>query len=304
MSRLQIGFFLLGAALLATGGGCASGEIDSDLTLMLEKGNLQYYEEVVFPSSRRNEMDEIFAGVPTYLPLYLSYKTTRVDAIITQRGDLQITSHLTAGSVYRKEFNSSDYDYLKEETWNGESDVDRYGEALHLELTERDNAYDQLNDDIRLIMLVNLPEADDSEESWPSTDWEYPAELVANYQDVLLDEEDQEHDIPEDDIELMSRMIIGGELFETTLGERFNLEDGVREESEDPNLILEELSMPGEDGKLGVARGSFDLMLEADSFSASSGVAVITGTFDVEVHDDQWALEDLDVQEDLNSEGL
>ena len=304
MSRLQIGFFFLGAALLATGGGCSSGEIDGDLTLLLEKGNLQYYEEVVFPSSRRSEMDEIFVGVPNYLPLYLSYQTTRVDAIITQRGDLQLTSHLTAGKVYRTEFDASDYEYLNEDNWNGESEADRFGEALNQELTDRDSAYDQLNDDIRLIMLINIPEADDPDEVWPSADWEYPAELVANYQDVYLDEEDQEHDIPEDDIQLMSRMIIGGELFETALGERFNLEEGLREDSEDPNLILEELTMPGEDGKLGTASGSFDLMLEADSFSASSGVAVITGTFDVEVHDDQWALEDLDVQEDLESDGL
>ena len=195
---------------------------------------------------------------------------------------------------------ADDFDYLNEEQWNGESEEDRYGETLYDELTEPDTSYRSLSEDLRLILLVNLPEPPD-EGLWSSDEWDYPVELLANYRDTWVDEEDQEHDIPEDEIQLMSRMIIGSELFETLNGSRFDEAMATFVEDESPHMVLDELVMPGEDGRLGHAVGTFDLTLESDTFSASSGVATITGEFDVQVHEDRWALEDLDVQEDIDA---
>ncbi len=285
---------------LLLGLGCASGEVDAELGLYLERGNLDYYEEVVFPTARRDAYESLFASVPLYLPLHLTYRTDSVDAIITQRGDLQITAHLDAGAIYHEEMTADDFDYLNEEQWNGESEEDRYGETLYDELTEPDTSYRSLSEDLRLILLVNLPEPPD-EGLWSSDEWDYPVELLANYRDTWVDEEDQEHDIPEDEIQLMSRMIIGSELFETLNGSRFDEAMATFVEDESPHMVLDELVMPGEDGRLGHAVGTFDLTLESDTFSASSGVATITGEFDVQVHEDRWALEDLDVQEDIDA---
>ena len=276
-------------------GGCASGEIDAELRLYLEQGNLDFYEEVLFPGSRRDVYDEIFVEEDVYLPLALPYQATRVDAILTQRGDLQITSHLTAGTMFRKHHSASELEYLQEDDWNGD-DGDA-GSLLFEELEEPDSTYDKLDEDIRLILLVNLP--DDAGDGWSSDDWSYPAELMANYGDTVLDAQDQELAIPEEDIQLMSRLIVGGELFETVLGQRFDEATGGAIDDDAPNMVLDSLTLPGEDGRLGQAKGSFDLMLEASSFSASSGVAMFSGSFDVDVRADRWALEDLDVQEDI-----
>ncbi len=279
--------------------GCASGDVDAELRLYLDMGNLDFYEEVLFPSSRRETYDEIFVEVATYLPLQVPYKTSQVDAIITQRGDLQITSHLTAGSIYRKHHDPSALEYLKGEDWNDAEAEGQYGQRLFEELEDPDDDYLGLNEDIRLILLVNLPPPAGADDSWGSDAWDYPVDLMSNYQDTVLDDQDQELAIPEEDIELMSRLIVGGELFETVLGQRFDELVGIPVDDDAPNMVLDSLSMPGEDGRLGHATGSIDLMLEADSFSASSGIAMITGTFDVEIRADRWALEDLDVQEDL-----
>ncbi len=278
--------------------GCASGQVDGELRLFLEDGNLDYYEEVLFPADRRATYDEIFAGVPLYLPFYVDYSTARVDALITQRGDLQITSHLTAGQVFRDGVDAGDYEYLADDAWNGESDADAHGEALREELTTRSADYRSLDEDLRLILLVNLPDPG-GDDLWPSDDWEYPVELVANYQETYVDEEDQEYPIPEDEIELMARMIIGGELFETIPGTRLDEVTGLREESVTPNMTIDALTMPGEDGRLGHLSGRFDLYLEASAFRASSGIAVASGELDVDVHVDRWAMEDLEEQEDL-----
>ena len=289
------------AAALMGGIGCTSGQIEAGLDLYLAHGNLDYYEDVLFPSERRDTYDEIFVGVPLYLPLHLGYETTEVDALITQRGDLQITAHLESSKLYEAE--DTDLSYLEDEAWNGESEEDRWGQDLYKELSKPHDSYAGLSEDVRLILLINLPEPD-GEDGWSSGEWDYPRELWANYQDTVLDEDEQEFDIPEDEIQLMSRMIIGGELFETINNTRFDEGQGIAVEDPTPNLILEQLSMPGEDDKYGRAVGSFDLMLEADSFSASAGVASITGEFDVEIHDDRWALDDLDVQEDLDDGGV
>jgi len=275
--------------------GCPSGEVDADVGLYMARENLDFYEDVVFPSSRRSTYDEIFATVPVNLPLRAPYRTTHVDAIITQRGDLQLTAHLEAGELFDDE--QADFSYLQGELWNGESQEDRWGEELLEELTAAEADYRALDEDIRLILLVNLP--DPGDEGWSSDEWEYPTELWANYRDAWVDDEGQEHDIEEDDIQLMSRLIVGGELFETVNGLRYDEELGTTVEVGDANLVLDELLLPGEDGRFGRARGSFDLMLEAASFASSSGTATIAGTFEVDVHEDRWALEDLDVQEDL-----
>lgn len=296
MRRLLTAGAVAAVALSLTG--CPSGEVLADVGLYLSRENLDYYEDVVFPSSRRSTYDDIFATVPVNLPLHAPYETTRVDAIISQRGDLQITAHLESGDLFDNE--RTDFSYLQDELWNGESEEDRWGEALLGELTAGEADYRDLDEDVRLILLINLP--DPGDDGWASDEWEYPAELWANYRDVWVDDSDQEHDIDEEDIQLMSRLIVGGELFETTSGLSYDEELGTTVESTEPNLVLEALTLPGEDGRFGTAEGSFSLLLESESFTASSGFATVTGTFEVDVHEDRWALEDLDVQEDLAAE--
>ena len=283
------------AAVAVSLAGCPSGEVTADVGLYLARENLDYYEDVVFPSSRRSTYDDIFATVPVNLPLHAPYETTHVDAIISQRGDLQITAHLESGDLFDSE--KSDFSYLQDELWNGESEEDRWGEELLGELTAGEPDYRDLDEDIRLILLINLP--DPGDDGWSSDEWEYPAELWANYRDVWEDEDGQEHDIDEDEIQLMSRLIVGGELFETTTGLGYDEELGTTVEVTDPDLVLETLSLPGEDGRFGNATGSFSLLLESESFTASSGFATVAGSFEVDIHEDRWALEDLDVQEDL-----
>ncbi len=302
MRRSIEGALIAGLLMAATGLGCASGEIDADLRLYLEQGNLDFYEDVLFPSSRRDVYDGIFEEDPGYLPLQLPYQATRVDGIITQRGDLQITSHLTTGKVYRDHLDAADLDYLGDDRWN-DGDVEA-GTQLLDELTEPDTAYNKLDEDLRLILLINLPPEAADEDGWTGDGWDYPVELAANYQQTELDDQDQELPIAEEDIELMSRLIVGGELFETLFAQRFEEESGTLLDDEAPNLVLDSLTMPGEDGRLGQATGSFDLTLEAGSFSASSGISTISGDFDVEIRRDRWALDDLDVQEDLGESSV
>jgi hypothetical protein len=304
MRRCITAALFVGWTVTATLGGCASGDIDADLNLYLEQGNLDFYEDVLFPSSRRDVYDGIFEEAPGYLPLHLPYKATRIDAVITQRGDLQITSHLTTGKVFRDHLVADDLDYLGSDDWNGDEEEERFGDQLLAELSDLDEAYDRLDEDLRLILLVNLPAAAAEEDGWSASEWDYPVELTANYQQIVLDDQDQELPIAEDDIELMSRLIVGGELFETLLGQRFDEETGQLEDDEAPNLVLDSLTMPGEDGRLGLASGSFDLTLQTDSFSASSGISTIQGDFEVEIHTDRWALDDLDVQEDLGESSV
>lgn len=300
MRRLPPLLFGLCLIVSAPVGGCASGEVDAELAMYLSSGNLDYYEDVLFPGSRRAEYDAIFGRVPLYLPLHLPYESTSADAIITQRGDLQITTHLTAGQIFAEDVDEDRWRYLEEEPWNGESDEDRWGEEYYDELARRDRDYRKLDEDLRLILLVNLPAPPD-DGPWDAGEWEYPVELHANYLDTYLDEQEQEHPIPEDEIELMSRMIIGGEQFETLNNTRLDEETGASLEDPAPNLILDELEMP-QGTTRGRATGTFDLMLEANSFGASSGIAVIEGSFEVEIRDDPWALEDLDVREDLGEQ--
>ena len=97
--------------------------------------------------------------------------------------------------------------------------------------------------------------------------------------------------------------VVPGAIF-IGFGQRFDEETGQLEDDEAPNLVLDSLTMPGEDGRLGQASGSFDLTLQTDSFSASSGISTIQGDFEVEIHSDRWALDDLDVQEDLSESSV
>lgn len=294
LSRLLPGLLLFTSLSL---GGCSSGEVDAELALYLSSGNLDYYEDVLYPAARRAEYDAIFNRVPLYLPLHLPYESTRTDAIITQRGDLQITTHLDAGDIFKQDLVQESWHYLNEEPWNGESSEDRWGEEYFDELVSSDPDYRALSEDLRLILLINLPDPP-ADDSWDAGEWEYPVELHANYLDTTFDDQDQENPIDEDDIQLMSRMIIGGELFETLNGARLDEDTGVTVDDPTPHVILDELEMPAK-GTRGHASGSFDLFLEANSFGSSAGIATIVGAFEVDVHDDPWALEDLDVQEDL-----
>jgi len=129
-SSLSLFFVLPVAALLLPG--CFWGEVDGGARFSVSEANVAEYVDLLYPIDRQAEWEAIFADRPTLcepgeddceredrvrsdlIEMFLRYDTTKVRALLTQRGDLQITAHLKVGDAYKALADDSfdDWEYL------------------------------------------------------------------------------------------------------------------------------------------------------------------------------------------------
>jgi len=336
--------------------GCFWGEVDGGARFTVSGANVSQYVDLLYPTDRQAEWEAIFADRPTLCPpddegcdnedrersdvvdLFLRYDTTRVRGLLTQKGDLQITAHLDVGQAYKALIDDSfdDWDYLtRTDRMHGaagdacDSSVDAedrsgVGRCVFSEIEANDPGYRKLDEDIRLVMLVNLPgeddvrsvECQDRARTFASDDWEYPRALLVNYDATgpIEDGDDSKYGGEDDpplplcDVEVFSRLnvatqVFGGDFFgEGDENTNLTIEEGLSATDEPlvGSVIIEELTLPSE-GQ-GRAKGKYHLAFTAQRFSEADGKVVIEGSFDTEVRLDPVAVDDPDREIDLDPE--
>jgi hypothetical protein len=206
------------------------------------------------------------------------------------------------------------------------------GRCLLSEFRDHTDVYTALDEDLRLVLLINLPGQDDIRStdcdgapgSFASADWAYPRTLRVNYnafgpieaEDGSLIYGDPEEDppLPQCEVELFVLVQLGTQGFSGDYyGQDAETESFTLDRVNDPcaggdcpdpilgTLVLEELTLPGEDGDAR-ARGRYHLSFSSDSFAARDGKLVVLGEFDTEVRRDSAGLEEPDRQLDLDEE--
>lgn len=288
---------LLTAALpllaLAAAPGCFWGDVDSQLFLSVSADNYEQFEGLLYPDEDRDRWRDIFddrpvscldteASLPTcgggdkgtgLFKLFLPYESSRVRGLITQKGDLQITSHLNVGEALGRleDDGFGDWQYMQRDDraygvsgqgCGADAGEERTGAArcLREALVSDASGYRRLSEDLRLVITINLPGIDDVRavacQDRPSTfaaeAWEYPRTLHVNYsaaQPVELPSGDRVYGDPEVDpaldacdIEVYARFGLGIEGFEARWFGQEEAEDGgaTRE------LVLDRVNGPGE----------------------------------------------------------
>ncbi len=277
------------------GAGCSDGTVDGELVFQVNAENYSYFEDVLFPSQRAGQWAEIFAPRSAYVDFGFSYTTETVSALITQQGDLQITAHLSLGKVLKEAEGSGtfkeDFGYLKGELYNEALGNDEegnplaVGQALYDELEEGSSrGYHGLDGDIRLVMVVNLPDDTDTlEEEWFGED-AYPKNLVANY--GVLDEDG--YHLPDDQIQLAAFLLLGREKYDTDYDPTADHVD----------LVLESFVHPDDpEGGDGLTRGTVDLALTDATLAALGATGTLKVEFEVTARKDPWGLEQVDEEE-------
>ena len=258
--------------------------------------------------------------------LFMPYDSSRVRGLVTQKGDLQITAHLEIGEAWKAlaADGFDDWGYLESEDelyaqggTGCEADLDpedRMGVGRCLlemmrqtaddpERQEELKSYQKLDQDLRLVILVNLPSADDirstdcqdAPSEFESSDWSYPRTLRVNY-NAREPVENEDGDlvygsdtpfISQCEIEVFARLSLGVERFNADwYGQEdpdgdFHLE---RVNEAEQTLLgtveLESLALPGEDGEAR-AKGRYHLRFSAERFVNLDGKLDIEGDFDV-----------------------
>ena len=270
---------------------------------------------------------------------YVPFDTDRARGLLTQKGDLQITAHLDMGEAYTAlvdgqlkdwchmspgadgcgDYEGPDkvYGRLGQGCDSGTADSDRtgVGVCLRSELEDNANAYAALKEDLRLVLLINLPGADDIRSTrcqdrpttFASDDWTYPRTLRVNYdarEPVEVDDGEEvyggedEMSLAQCDIEVFGQLQLGSEVFaaasygaddedqEFTLGRTNDADETML-----GTVELESLVLPGEDGSPR-ATGRFNIHFSSERFVAQDGTAEATGSFDVEIRRDAEEVEE------------
>ncbi len=333
--------------------GCFWGSSEANVFFTVSGGNYGEFEDLLYPGERAEAWESIFEARPSVevggsfersdlMELFLPYETDRTRAVVTQKGDLQITSHLKVGAAYDvlAEDGFGDLGYLENEGeiygrlgdgCGSEIAADErsgVGRCVVGELSDNAAAYGKLDEDLRVILLVNLPGEDDIRSTtcqdrpreFESADWAYPRTLRVNYNayepteaapDRYADGEEDEHKpLAQCDIEVFATVQLG---FEEFSGEWYgqNAEDPddftldrTCEECDEPILGTVELSdlvLPGEDGEA-VAKGRYRIAFASDTFAALDGRIQVIGSFDSQIRRDPEELEEPSRQLDLGSE--
>jgi len=356
-SFLRLSLGLLFAMLLS---GCFWGQADGQLFFKVSGENYEQYTDLLYPGERAERWAEIFSERETLcsggeaecdigdlersdlVELYLPYETDRARGMITQKGDLQITSHLKVGKTYQSlavgafedwaYMENSDFLYgLSGDGCSSETEAaDRtgVGRCLRSELLQNPAGYEVLDEDLRLVISINLPGADDirstrcqdQPSSFVSADWTLPRTLRVNYnanepeevEDGIEVYGEETPPLAQCDIEVYSRLQLGIEVFSA---DRYGADDdnGACSHNgapchlglvngEDETLVgtveLEELVLPGEDGQAR-AKGRYNIRYTSDRFSARDGKVEISGDFDVEVRLDREQVDEPDRNLDL-----
>jgi hypothetical protein len=268
---------LVPLALLALPG-CFWGEADADMFFKVSGANADQFEDLLYPASRKEAWLDIFGARPVVcsngeadcgidetersdlVDLYLPYKTSNGRGLITQKGDLQVTTHLDVGAAYQglvdREFSGWSYldDAERVYGWSGDSCVAAedggssaragVGRCVKSEVADHIDEYTALGEDLRLVLLINLITEDDvrsteCQDALERPAWDLPRTLHVNYnarQPEYRIEGDEgsgqiygEETPPllQCDIEVFARLQLGIERFEGDFyGEEPKLEDG------------------------------------------------------------------------------
>ena len=352
--------FLVVALLPTALGGCFWGESEAHLFFRVSDANQGLYQDLLFPSDRADVWTQLFegrapiCGTPgdgvecqrtDIVDLKVPHRSTRVRGLITQKGDLQITAHLSVGDAFA-DLSEDDWDsmaYLADPGYvygaEGEGcGLDAgdartgVGRCLLSELRDNGDAYKALSEELRLVLVLNLPGEDDvrttacdgAPRSFQSGDWDYPRTFRANHNAYgPIEQEDGswvygdpevDPPLPQCQIELFAMIQLGTEGFgsdfygQDSESDSYTL-DRVNEpcsggDCPDPilgTLVLEELSLPDEDGDAR-ARGRYQLSFSSDSFAARDGKVIVLGEFDTEVRRDQAGLDEPERQLDLEED--
>lgn len=342
--------------------GCFWGDVEAGATFTVTSRNVEQYEGLLYPTSQADAWAEIFKDRPSLCPpdldddcdvderersdeaeIFLRYETSKVRGLLTQKGDLQITAHLDVGKAFaqlEERGFEDEWDYLQRDDriWGVEGDgctaetdpLDRtgVGQCVYDQIGADLAPYKRLSEDIRLVMLINLPGEDDvrsvecqeAPRTFASSDWSYPRPLLVNYDATGPVGEDDEQryggeddePLPQCDIEVYSRLTVATQVF---AGDYFGegdenadlvIEDG-REVPGDIDdqlpgtVVLEELVLPGEDGQAH-AKGRYKLAFTAQRFSEADGSVIIEGEFDTVIRNDPEQVDDPDRDIDLEPE--
>lgn len=253
----------LALSLLA---GCSWGEADANMFFKVSGANADQFKDLLYPAAREQAWADIFSARPVVcsdraddcaidatersdlVDLYLPYKSSTGRGLITQKGDLQITTHLSVGDAYKSlvDDSLSGWGYMADEDrvygWSGDSclapadgEVEQpragVGRCLRSELEDHADAYTGLAEDLRLILLINLITDDDvrsteCQDALERPAWEYPQTLRVNYNankpELRIPEQEDSGwiygvDTPpllQCDIEVFARLQLGIERFE------------------------------------------------------------------------------------------
>lgn len=349
--------------------GCFWGSSEANVFFTVSAGNYGEYEDLLYPQDRSDAWAEIFDGRPSVcidgdaangcaggsyersdlVELYVPYETDRTRAVVTQKGDLQITAHLKVGDAFDvlaadgfgdleyMETSDAPYSRLGEGCTAEIAAEDRsgVGRCLKKELSDNPTGYGKLTEDLRLVILVNLPGEDDVRSTYcqdhprefASSDWEFPRTLKVNYSAHLPTEQDPDHytdsegdepPLPQCDIEVFASVQLGFEVFTAEyFGENAEDNSFTLDRTNDPctgadcadpilgTLELEDLTLPGEEGTAHAA-GRYRIAFVSDRFASLDGRIEAIGTFDTKVRRDPEVLEEPSRQLDLDEgrEGL
>lgn len=340
--------------------GCFWGDVDGGARFTLSEGNVDQYLGLLYPTERQEVWSELMRNRAIVCPpdddecddderersdlvdLFLRYDTTRVRGLLTQKGDLQITAHLDVGEAYKQLFDDSfdDWDYLtrNDRVWgvagdgcdmeNSADDRTGVGRCIFEEIEANQSVYRGLGEDIRLVILINLPGEDDvrsvdcqeSPREFSGSDWEYPRTMLVNYNaagpvEIADDEtryvdpdDEEEPPLAQCEFEIYSRLnvatqVFGGDYYgQGDDNANLTIEEA-RDETDEPlvgTVVLEELVLPGEGTT--VARGKYHLAFTSQRFSEVDGSVVIEGSFDTSIRTDPVQVDDPEREIDLGPE--
>lgn len=344
--------------------GCFWGEVDSGAFVQVTSRNWDLYEGLLYPESRAEAWAGMYTDRPSTCPdgaddcatdervdsgkldLFMPYDAERTRGLLTQKGDLQITSHLRVGEAFELLSNGDfeDWDYLSDAnspfgvSGNGcgveQEERTGVGPCLLQELRDNLSDYKDIEHDVRLVLLINLPGEDDVRStacqdrprSFEATDWSYPRTLRLNWNarqagpfDENGDEDDPQFYRPANaplaacDIEVYARLQMGVEIFSSEWygqGEQEEFPDDPDEWQFDLGRVndaastmlgtveLESLSLP-ESQDAGAVAGRFHVRFRSQRFFGRDGTVNIEGSFDTEIRNDAEAVDEPERQIDL-----
>lgn len=198
--------------------GCFWGETDANMFFKVSGANADQFKDLLYPASREEAWTEIFAARPVVcssgeadcaidetersdlVDVYLPYASSEGRGVLTQKGDLQITTHLTVGAAYQSlvDEGMGGWDYMDSVEqvygWSGDGCMETsegaarsgVGRCLKKEVQDHPDEYTALGEDLRLVLLINLITADDvrstdCQDALERPAWEYPRTLRVNY---------------------------------------------------------------------------------------------------------------------------
>jgi hypothetical protein len=349
--------FVISALLLP---GCFWGENESDIEFTVSSSNYQFFSGLLYPTEVEAGWEQMFEARQRHCPdeddvddcdsddrvesgviqYVVPYDTSRVRGLFTQKSDLQITAHLNMGDVYRalEDDGFGDWTHFSDadEGWGRAGEgcgaslgpYERTGVGPCLKAGVEDNiaAYKGLSEDLRLVILINLPSIDDVRSTvcqdapldFTSTDWEYPRTLRINHNARIpvegTDYYDHEDTRPLSacEVQAFAQLKLGIEVFNADYyGENEqDLDPGERDlllsvdNASDETLLgtveLESLLLP-DDGSDARAVGRYNLAFTSSRFSNLDGSVTISGSFDAEVRRDAEEIDEPEREVDLES---